>query len=191
MKKTNKKIIAICSIIFLMFIAIFGVFCSGSTIFSDMFKNQPETQSKILEVQYKITKKDKVLERLCSSLQMVSNENQSDEHLEKLVLYSELYLKDDDVVDCSLYGQYLMALSKLSKHEKLRVESKNFLYKCVSEEDFNILYLSLYAIKEQGSQQDKDYVKIFSREILDGPYLNANSEEKYNELKKKYTNLAE
>lgn len=191
MKKINKKIIAVCSVIFLIFIVIFGVFCSGSSIFSDAFKNQPETQSEILELQYKITKKDKVLKNLCNSLQMVSNGNQSNEHLEKLVSYSEMYLKNDDVFDCSLYGQYIMALSKLSEHEALKVESKNFLVKCSSEKDFQILYISLLAIKEEGSQKDKDYVKTFAKEIIDGSYLNANSEEKYKELESKYMNLAE
>ena len=122
---------------------------------------------------------------------MVSNENQNNEHLEKFVLYSEIYLKDnDDVSYCSLYCQYLMALSKLSEYDKLKIESKNFLDKYTSESDFKILYVALYGIKEEGSQQDKDYVKNFATEILDGPYLNANSEE-YTELQAMYLELTE
>lgn len=191
MKKINKKMLIVCSIMFLIFIAILGLFCSGNSIFSDMFENQPESQSKILEVQYKITKKDSVLKNLCSSLQMVGNENESNEYFEKFVFYSEMYLKGNGNFDRNLYGQYLIALSKLSEHEKLEVESKNFLDKCVSEKDFQILYFSLSIIKEQGAQQDKDYVKNFAKEILDGSYLSANSEEEYNELKNKYINLAE
>lgn len=196
-KEDKKKAIiktVVFSFTFVIIIALIfsiGMFCSGSSVFSDMYKNQPETQSKILEVQYKITKKDKVLKSLCSSLQMVSNENQNNEHLEKFVLYSGIYLKDNDNVSyCSLYCQYLMALSKLSEYEKLKIESKNFLDKYTSESDFKILYVALYGIKEEGSQQDKDYVKNFATEILDGSYLNANSEE-YTELQAMYLELTE
>ena len=41
------------------------------------------------------------------------------------------------------------------------------------------------------SSIDKVYVKTFAKEIIDGSYLNANSEEKYKELESKYMNLAE
>ncbi len=191
MKKANKKLLAVCGVLLLIIAIICGIFCSGSSLFSDIFESRPEFQSKILEAQYKITKKDSVLKNLCGSLQMVGNENESDEYYEKLVLYSEIYLKNDDVFDSSLYGQYLIALSKLSEHEKLKVESKNFLNKCVSENDFKILYFSLSVIKEQGSQQDKDYVKEFAKEILYGPHLSAESEEEYIDLKSDYTSLAE
>ena len=56
MKKKTKIIIPLAIILAITLIA-FGVFCLGSTLFSDIFEDNHEIQARILEVQYKINKK--------------------------------------------------------------------------------------------------------------------------------------
>ncbi len=190
MEKKSKIVFLLLTAVLIVLVGSFGVFYSGSTIVSDSFREKPQIQVKILEAQYSLTKKHKVLENLCSVLQTVGGD-ESKEYYEKFVSYSEIYLSESDDFDRILYSQYIIALSRLSRTERVKEESRKFLNKCVSDDDFECLYHALFVIKQQGSQEEKDYVKSLAREILDGSYLKSDIEEKYNELKSKYMLLAE
>lgn len=187
MKKKTKIIIPLAIILAIILIA-FGVFCSGSTLFSDMFGDNYEVKSQILEAQYKISKKDSVLEQLCSSLQMTVGEENT-KYLDDFIYYSEIYLADKDDLDSGLYSQYLLALSQTDAFEKLQTESRNYLNKCKETIDFKLLYSALSAIKNQGNEQEQSFVKDFAKEVLDGSYIKANSEDEFNELTVFFTEL--
>lgn len=188
MKKKTKIIIPLAIILAIILIA-FGVFCSGSTLFSDIFGDNYEVKSQILEVQYKISKNDSVLKNLCNSLQMTVSEENT-EYLDEFINYSEIYLADKDDIDNGLYSQYLLALSKTDAFEKLQKESRNYLNKCKETKDFKFLYSALFMIKSQGNEQEQSFVKDFAKEILDDSYIKINSEEEFNELTTLYTELA-
>lgn len=187
MKKKTKIIIPLAIILAITLIA-FGVFCLGSTLFSDIFEDNHEIQARILEVQYKINKKTTVLGHLCSSLQMVVSEENT-KYLDEFIYYSEIYLANEDDLDNGLYSQYLLALSQTDSFEKLQKESRNYLNKCKETNDFKILYSSLFMIKDQGNEQEQSFVKDFAKEVLDGSYIKTNSEEEFNELTTLYTEL--
>lgn len=191
MKKEIKIILILLSAVLAVATVAIGIFCSGSTLFSDIFGKSPEMQVEILEAQYKITEKPKVLKNLCDALFFVGNEDESREHYEKVAYYCELYLKGSNAVDRSAYSQYLIALSRISETEKLKTEAENFLNKCNSDDDFQVLYHALFVIKQQGTSEEQTYVKQLAKKISDGSYLKSNSKMKYDELVNKYTLLAE
>lgn len=191
MKKRTKIIIIVLSAVLAVVAVPLGIFFSGNTLLTDVLVKNPASQVKILEVQYKITKKPIVLKSLCDALYSADEEDDSYEHHEKVAHYFGLYLEGGNDLVLSGFPMYIHSLSIISETEKIKTEIDNYLKKDLSDSDFNRLYFTLLGLKQYGSQEEKEYVKEVANRILDGSYLKSNSKTEYEELVNRYTLLAE
>lgn len=190
-KKGAKIIIIAISALLVAAAVLLGIFLSGSSLFADALGNGSAAQVKVLETQYKITKKPSVLANLCDALAYSGNMDDSKEHYEKTAYYFELYLENGKDFSASDFAVYLTALSRLSATDKLKTEIENYMKSNHSGDDYKTLYVALFAVKQNGSEEEKEYIKEIAKEITDGSYLKSDSKTEYEELVNKYTILAE
>lgn len=191
MKKDAKIILIVISVILAVTAVLLGIFLSGNSLFADILGNGSEEQIKVLELQYKFTKKPAVLKNLCNALNVAGNEDESFEYYEKVAHYFELYVEGGNGFNTSDFGIYLIALSKISETEKLKTEIESFLKKDLSGKDYKTLYFSLSGIKQSGSAEEKEYIKQIAKEILEGSHLKSYSQSEYEDLVNEYMLLAE
>lgn len=189
--KKRTKIIIVLSVVLAVVAALLGIFLSGNTLITDVLVKSPAEQIKILEVQYKITKKTIVLRNLCDALYSADEEENSYEYHEKRAHYFGLYLEGGNELDRSSFAMYIFSLSIISETEKIKTEIDNYLKKDLSDRDFDILYFTLLTLQRNGSPEEKEYAKEVANRILDGSYLKSNSKTEYEELVNKYKLLAE
>ena len=192
MKKRTKSVFIVFAFVLIIVVGVLIIMYSGSTIFSNMFSDNPEKQVQVLEIQYKINHKEKTLFYLCSALQ---DESLYDRNLysEKLVTYGEIYLKSDfGKSDDGFHSQYLTALLNLGMNERFESECKAWFSTVTNTNELIWLYNALYsATATNYFDSEKQFIKDFAKEILTSEKIVSTNKQEYDELVRRYTELAE
>ena len=189
MKKKTKSTYIILIFVLIIVVGALAIIYSGSTVLSDAFSDKPEKQVQVLEVQYKMNHKEKTLLYLCSALQ---NESlyESKVYSEKLITYGEIYLKSDlGKSDNGFHSQYLVALLNSGLNERFEAECRDWFSAVTNSNELIWLCCTLYSANRFDSE--KQFIKDFAKEILISEKIVSGNKQEYDELVRRYTELAE
>lgn len=189
MKKKIKSTYIILMFALIIVVGALPIIYSGSTVISDAFSDNPEKQVQVLEMRYKMNHKEKTLLYLCSALQ---NESlyESRVYSEKLITYGEVYLKSDlGKSDEGFRRQYLVTLLNLGLNERFESECRKWFSAVTNSNELLWICNALYSANCFDSE--KQFIKDFAKEVLISEKIVSSNKQEYDELVRRYTELAE
>lgn len=181
MKK--KKIIGVLVAV----VAAIAVIClvylwSGNSFVAEKLSNNPKAQAAVIEAQYKLSKKEKLLPSLCFALSSIDPQERTKEQTEKMIAYSELLFQNPDEMESSVdthYAQYLSVLLDAQEIAKFQETCPKYYALCEDNNDLMVLAMLLQRAAQSEDADFAAWAKQYAADILaDNPFF-PDTEENY------------